>query len=835
MFSTKADTLSELSGKLRKSHIEKIYIVTAQDYFINKKYHLQQIKHIYHGGKIVVRSSSSNEDAWETSNAGHYDSILDVPSFDEEAVDNAICTVFDSYKKDIEDISEEQVLIQTMTTDIVCSGVVFSRDIKENRPYYTVSYDESSTDAVTSGRSCKTMYVARTSPLDQLPAEWAALIDAVRELEDIYPYPLDIEFAINHINEVTIFQVRPLAACICRTDKKYKEMDIQKKKYEDSNRDFVASGQLITGIIREYENICNLLMEKNTILSDMAFWNPAEIIGENPHPLDYSLYRDIITKSAWNQGLTSIGYKYVDGELMYHIGNKPYISLHQSFLCLIPDSMDNHLAHKLVNYYNKKLLADITAHDKIEFEIIFSNYDFTTSDRLKELENYGFTIDEIEDIRDELFKLTNDAIVNFKQSRIRDHRALNGLKVHRENICNNWLMSINDVNTLIGYVLELLESIKEYGTPKFARQARLAFISKSICRSLVSNGYLTQREIDDFMMSIYTVASEYDRDFKLYESGNITKEEFNSTYGHLRSGTYDITCETYGEKNYQITGVNHNSTCEASGRTGEDNNLETASNRLHEYEISKTEHASLEKYGGLNQEIMAKALQDIGFTVELPEFMEFLKESMEEREYFKFEFTRSLSLVIDIIIDIGNKLNISKYDMAYLTIDDIIAMCNKPVEYITRTWKNVIEENKHQYNINSTLILPDVIQNKNQFYIHQLMEARPNYITSEIVTGQVAVLDNKENVSQISEDIDVSGKIVVIPKADPGYDWIFTKGIKGFITKYGGVASHMAIRCAEFNIPAAIGCGDVIYNYVTQLDRLTLDCKNGRIMEKKEV
>jgi hypothetical protein len=45
----------------------------------------------------------------------------------------------------------------------------------------------------------------------------------------------------------------------------------------------------------------------------------------------------------------------------------------------------------------------------------------------------------------------------------------------------------------------------------------------------------------------------------------------------------------------------------------------------------------------------------------------------------------------------------------------------------------------------------------------------------------------------------------------------------------------MAIRCAEFNIPAAIGCGDVIYNYVTQLDRLTLDCKNGRIMEKKEV
>ena len=81
--------------------------------------------------------------------------------------------------------------------------------------------------------------------------------------------------------------------------------------------------------------------------------------------------------------------------------------------------------------------------------------------------------------------------------------------------------------------------------------------------------------------------------------------------------------------------------------------------------------------------------------------------------------------------------------------------------------------------------------------------------------------------------VDVADKIVVIPKADPGYDWIFAKGIRGFITKYGGVASHMAIRCAEFNIPAAIGCGDVIYNYVTGLDKLTLDCKNGKILKEE--
>ena len=41
----------------------------------------------------------------------------------------------------------------------------------------------------------------------------------------------------------------------------------------------------------------------------------------------------------------------------------------------------------------------------------------------------------------------------------------------------------------------------------------------------------------------------------------------------------------------------------------------------------------------------------------------------------------------------------------------------------------------------------------------------------------------------------------------------------------------MAIRCAEFNIPAAIGCGEKIYDTVSQLDYLEMDCRNGLIKE----
>ena len=50
----------------------------------------------------------------------------------------------------------------------------------------------------------------------------------------------------------------------------------------------------------------------------------------------------------------------------------------------------------------------------------------------------------------------------------------------------------------------------------------------------------------------------------------------------------------------------------------------------------------------------------------------------------------------------------------------------------------------------------------------------------------------------------------MIENADPGFDWIFGSKILGLITKYGGVNSHMAIRCAELEIPVAIGCGEQV-------------------------
>ena len=51
----------------------------------------------------------------------------------------------------------------------------------------------------------------------------------------------------------------------------------------------------------------------------------------------------------------------------------------------------------------------------------------------------------------------------------------------------------------------------------------------------------------------------------------------------------------------------------------------------------------------------------------------------------------------------------------------------------------------------------------------------------------------------------------------------------GLITKYGGANSHMAIRAAEMNLPAAIGVGEKLYERLTNTNRIQLDCINQLI------
>ena len=102
------------------------------------------------------------------------------------------------------------------------------------------------------------------------------------------------------------------------------------------------------------------------------------------------------------------------------------------------------------------------------------------------------------------------------------------------------------------------------------------------------------------------------------------------------------------------------------------------------------------------------------------------------------------------------------------------------------------------------------------------MHEQPNFITLNTVSGHVAMLNN-------AKQQDFEGCIAFIESADPGYDWIFSKGIVAFVTKYGGCNSHMAIRASELNMPAVIGCGDTLFKRWSKTNVLTIDCSNKKV------
>jgi phosphohistidine swiveling domain-containing protein len=100
----------------------------------------------------------------------------------------------------------------------------------------------------------------------------------------------------------------------------------------------------------------------------------------------------------------------------------------------------------------------------------------------------------------------------------------------------------------------------------------------------------------------------------------------------------------------------------------------------------------------------------------------------------------------------------------------------------------------------------------------------PNFISDQVVRGRCMSLTAYDEVPA-----NMAGAIVLIENADPGFDWIFTHGIGGLVTKYGGANSHMAIRCAEFGVPAAIGCGEQMFDRVLRAHAVEVDCAGGHV------
>jgi phosphohistidine swiveling domain-containing protein len=426
----------------------------------------------------------------------------------------------------------------------------------------------------------------------------------------------------------------------------------------------------------------------------------------------------------------------------------------------------------------------------------------TFDQQSRELVEAGFTTEEIAELKKALLDLTNLLVINSAKMIDEDMKVVFSMEEIRKSLSQK-IASESDPQKLIRYSEILLDECRKKGTVQFSRLARLGFIGKIILKSLVERGIITQQFYDAKYQSINTVATAISKDFKKLMKGVISKRDFIQEYYHLRPGTYDITSPRY----------------------------DAAAHLLASTSLLLDEETKEISY--LNDEITRRitaALQQEGLQCDGPQFLAFVEKATQARELSKFEFTKNLSDALELLARAGEAMGFTRKEVAMLDVNDIFQINNSSthVQKVSEDWKKLIKIQERERVINDKLVLPSLIFSERDFEIVQHYQAKPNFITQKKIESRTV------NITELQDKVvpNLEGCIVVLENGDPGYDWIFTRKPAGLITKYGGVASHMSIRCAEFGIPAAIGCGELIFNQVKNAQQVILDCKAQKIIPR---
>jgi len=787
MLSTKAKTIEALVPLLHCFKVPKTYVVSTKDWLLDQANIMDEIQLRFNESKLLaVRSSAIDEDGEISTKAGEYDSVLNILSSDQEAIRNAIEKVIASYQRNGLRVDGE-IIVQKMVQNSTMSGVVFTHDLNTGAPYYVINYDDISglTDTVTSGDgeyANRTLYVHRNATQELRSERFKILLESVLELEQIMNSNfLDIEFAINNDPTPFLLQVRAITT--------QPNWNRAVSKYTN------VALQGIQAFIKNKFKPVNSVFGKTTVFGQMPDWNPAEMIGRAPRAMAFSLYKTLITDHAWRLSRKLMGYAVPDGQpLMVSLAGQPFIDTRLSFHSFLPEGLDSNISEKLVNAWVEKLKEHPELHDKIEFDIAITTYSFDIDYKI------GFLLEKLLDRNEnnafkEALREQTIALVSGR------HRGAIGealIKIEKLAKKQDTFQLQTDPQH-INQVFPMIKDCIHQGTIPFSGLARHGFIARTLLLSIFRRGILSMDDIHQIQTSIRTIASDLVNDMERLQLNEMDRDDFMKRYGHLRPGTYDIMSPRYdqmsdfGEFHFEIR---------------------------KKHETSKFE-LTLSQRKSIDQLLIAE-----GFTgMNSEDFLKYVNEATAGREYGKFIFTRNVSNILEVVARFGEYHSLSREELSHIAITDLLDIGTSSIEgSMEDHLRRISETNEEHHSISAAIRLPQILSDEAGVHIIPFQVNYPNFITHKKISAPCALLRSDQTSHSLS------GKIVLIENADPGFDWIFSQQISGLITKYGGANSHMAIRCAEFGIPAAIGCGEQRFESLLKSNQIMLDCSASLII-----
>jgi phosphohistidine swiveling domain-containing protein len=737
------------------------------------------------GDIVIVRSSAENEDSASSSMAGMFHSEKGVRGHDRDDLSRAIELVLDSYRARGTLSAADEVVVQTQMQDSLLAGVLMTRDPRSGAPYYMIDFDRTvgRTDAVTSGLDTSALRIFHAAAASA-PEPWNYVLAAVCEIEARFPgVDLEIEFGVGRDMRVHIFQARPLVdsqphepASDCRVFRRLNEIRTAARAILSDGRYGAAQ----------------------PVLSDMADWNPAEMLGHSPDELSYSLYRELITRNTWRQSRVDLGYTDVGSrELMSRLGTHPYIDVHASLCSLVPARLPSRVRERIVGAYLNHLRAEPHLHDKIEFAIAYSCADPASPRRTMSLTRWGASRVDVEELDSSLVELTSTLLRGAPAQNEFDMRLcarLNSKARYRRPPIDAGIGRLGE------WLRDAVRACRDEGVLPFARLARQAFVGEDLLRRLVAADALRPEQRDHLLASVPTVAGAMRNRRRDVQEGRATTTDFLREFGHLRPGSYNICSPRYDQQPELVL-----------------------SSRRMEDADSRQSGDPLDRRAEL---AMERSLQSAGISLTTSEFVSYVRTSAECRDRAKFVFSRLLSDIIEVIADIGALIDLQRSDMAYLNVNTILsADFASPLSELRARWQEESGQNRAFAAAHAHLVLPAVLTGEDDLLFVPAGATSPNFVTNGVVQADLIRVDGQWTAAGRSVD----GCIALVEAADPGYDWMFTQGIVGLITRYGGMASHMAVRCHELRIPAVIGCGDNLFEKLQRARVVRINAQSRQV------
>lgn len=495
-------------------------------------------------------------------------------------------------------------------------GTIYTREIKNNLPYYVIENEDG-----------EITYIARNTSREFIEEEIFELLKYVKleEAKKKDGFCLKMNFSVDENLDVMISHVEQL--------ERHEETKIGITDKEFFNAKSFAK--------------CNYL-DFNHVLSDKAYCKPVAIIGENPRPLEYSLFREFITNEIWSKGISTFGYRYVQEDLMLKIGNRPYLSVDFIMEGLTPGNLPEQLRYRLLKYYEDELRSKKHPHDRVEYDIIFNSFDFETDEKLDRLPKDEFGDYEIAMLRKTLFNMTLNAIKNYAEISKKDKAMLSELNALCAKI--NIQLSVNDNNVmkLYKFISELSEAIKQNGFICFVRHARCIYMALRLLETLGKKGYVSDENIKEFANSVGEIRFDY-------------------------TGAYDIRSDCYSRLRDEYT---------------------------KRFVNEKTEYGEVKH---LDRKGLETAIHDAGFDITADLLEEFIVDTIRNGAEIKLECMNSIGMLLELVKQLADAIGIAREDMSYLDIHDLFSYHSR------ESYIQTIGPRRTLYHAYSKLILPDAI------------------------------------------------------------------------------------------------------------------------------